>query len=200
MPRRGPTTGAKPNRDDHSHFAEDIWEWMKKNRNMIFLCLTILIVGSVIFVIRSRSATKTRNRAQEALGSYFFDPNRSEQSSDRVEKLKKSVSRFGGMKNVSPWLRLQLGSVYYENRQYENSLSILRKLREKHPDSQAAELAESFIKGIQKEQKFMNETVPKRKRKLDQKVSYYQQVFEVSEREQTSSSRNPSNKKTVEQP
>lgn len=184
MPRRGPTTGAEPNRgDEHTHFAEDIWEWLKEYRNVLLLGLTILIVGTVIVVIRSRTSERRNTRAQRAIGSFFYEQTGTDQSGTRIEQIKSDLSRFRDLSGVGPWLHLQLATVYYTSRRYERAIETLRKLRERHGGTQPAKLAKAYLRGIRNERSFMNETIPKKKRSLEKRRDREQLIFDVSDQE-----------------
>jgi len=185
MPRRGPTTGAKPNRgQDQTSFAEDIWNWLKTNQNLLLLGGTITIVGIVLLVIRSRSTRKTHNQAQEAVGEFFYDAQQKEDNlTKRVKRIQSRISRFQGVPELVPWMRLQLASVYYENSRYDEAAKVLRTLQKKHKESQPAELAGPFLNDLQKEQAYMSDTITRKKESLNRTFERKKRIFNVSDKD-----------------
>lgn len=190
MPRKSPTTGAKPHRDDHqSYVAEDIWHWIKDHQNTILLVLTILIAGTVIYVMRSRASQAKYKRAQQALGQILTEETRSENSKGgRIKRIKSHISKYGEIEQLAPWFKLYLADAYYLDQRYDQAIQTLNELRETHSGSPAAEYSSNFLKSIRQEKSFVRNDLERRKKKLQRQFRRKKLVYGIKKTEDSSSS------------
>ncbi len=185
MARKSPTTGAKPNRDEtQSYVAEDLWRWIKEHQNTILLVLTILVAGTAIYIMRSRAASAERKRAHQALGQVLNRQNQSEQSTtERIKRLKSHISRYGDYAAVAPWFYLHLADAYYMNREYDQAIETLNKLRDTFPDSPVTEQASRFIEQIRQEKRYVENELADRKTSLKKEYQRKKLIYGISDQQ-----------------
>lgn len=197
MPRKSPTTGAKPNRDDgQSYVAEEIWHWIKEHRNTILLVLTILVAGTVLFIMRTRATSAKHKRAHQAIGQVVTGMNQSDQKpEERIKRIKSKLAKYSEFEDLAPWFRLHLADAYYMDQRYEQAITTLKELRSKHPNSPAADQAQLFLERIRGEQSFVQKELKERTQELQQKFSQEKRVFGISDEEISSTSKTPETSK-----
>ncbi len=202
MPRKSPTTGARPHKNDReqTHFAEDIWHWMVDNQNILLLSTSLLLVLVLFYVLNRRWSRQERTNAHIEYNKLAFSLENKNQGEGKkkIKEIKSALEKYRDVEGIRPWYYLLLARQYYRNEQYQEALDTISELKKKAPDSRAAQMARRLRNGIRKHLKFKEKKLKDQKRNLRRDFNHHLALYDLSS-DDLPENRNENRENTEEQ-